>query len=188
MACVYRHVRLDKNEVFYVGIGKSSKRAYCSYRRNRYWKNIVSMSKYRVDIMFDDVSIEFAKEKEIEFISLYGRKNLGLGTLCNLTDGGESTTGRIISEDEKAMRSESAKKALSNPETRKKMSESGRKKVWTDEMKRKISDSKSNPVFDIETGKTFVSLRRACEYFGESYRKHKGRQEQGLKNIRFKRL
>ena len=28
MAIVYRHIRLDKNEVFYIGIGKTEKRAY----------------------------------------------------------------------------------------------------------------------------------------------------------------
>lgn len=188
MACVYRHIRLDKNEVFYIGIGKSTKRAYTKDCRNTYWKNIVLISEYRVDILFEDVSLDFAKQKEIEFISIYGRKDLNLGTLCNLTDGGESTIGRVVSEEERKRRSKIAILALNNPNTRKKMSESGKGKIWTDEMKRKISDSKSYPVIDIETKKTFVSLRRACEYFGESYRKHQGRQAQGLKNIRFKRL
>jgi hypothetical protein len=40
---------------------------------------------------------EFIKQKEIEFIALYGRKNLGKGSLVNLTDGGEGTIGYVVS-------------------------------------------------------------------------------------------
>lgn len=188
MACVYRHVRLDCNVPFYIGIGKNTSRAFSKDRRNPYWLNIVSKSDYRVDLLFEDVSIDFAKEKEKEFITLYGRSDLGLGTLCNLTDGGEGTVGRVVSKEEKEKRSKVAVLALSRSDVRKRMSDSGKKKIFSDSHKSNISDSKSFPVLDLETGKTFKSLRRACEYFDESYRKHKGRQEQGLKNIRFKRI
>jgi hypothetical protein len=85
---VYRHVRLDTNEVFYIGIG-NEKRPYNKHRRNKLWKNIVNKTEYRVDILFDDLTLEQAYEKEKEFIQLYGRKDLGLGTLANLTDGGD---------------------------------------------------------------------------------------------------
>jgi hypothetical protein len=43
MAYLYRHIRLDKNVPFYVGIGKSDlnfNRAYSNKNRNTYWKNI----------------------------------------------------------------------------------------------------------------------------------------------------
>ena len=36
----------------------------------------------------DSIPKEIAEEKEKEFIKLYGRRDLGLGTLVNLTDGG----------------------------------------------------------------------------------------------------
>lgn len=86
---LYRHVRLDKNEVFYVGIGRGD-RAYDKkpYNRSKWWHRIISKTDYRVDILFDDLTWEEACEKEKEFISLYGRKNIGTGTLCNMTDGG----------------------------------------------------------------------------------------------------
>jgi hypothetical protein len=90
MICVYRHIRLDKNEPFYIGIG-SMKRAYSKQGRNVIWKNIVKKTDYRVDILFEDLTREEACEKEIEFIKLYGRKDLGTGTLSNRTDGGEGT-------------------------------------------------------------------------------------------------
>jgi len=92
MAYLYRHIRKDKNEVFYVGIGTGAKGNYeraFSKNRNHFWKKITSITEYEVEIMIEDDNIEFIIEKEIEFISLYGRKDLKNGTLCNLTNGGE---------------------------------------------------------------------------------------------------
>lgn len=129
MAIVYRHVRLDTNKVFYVGIGKDERRAYVKSKqhRNKYWINITNKSDYRVEILFDDLDWEDACSKEVELISLYGRSDLGLGTLVNLTDGGEGTLGMSHSAD-----------------TLKKMSDTAKKrppKVWTEESKAKLSKS-----------------------------------------------
>ena len=91
MAYLYRHIRLDKNEPFYVGIGSdnSYKRANETSRRNLHWKNIVKKGPYEIEIILDNLTWEEACEKEKEFIVLYGRTNLNKGSLCNLTDGGE---------------------------------------------------------------------------------------------------
>jgi len=96
MAYVYRHIRKDINQPFYIGVGLSNDNYYRSRqksKRNKHWQNIVSLSEYDVQIIFDDVSKQFALEKEIELISLYGRKCDG-GTLCNMTLGGEGTLGK----------------------------------------------------------------------------------------------
>jgi len=94
---VYRHVRLDTNEVFYIGIGTKNEndiknnfytRAYSLYR-NKHWKSIVDKTDYKVEILFESDDRKFIENKEIEFIALYGRKDLNKGTLVNLTDGGE---------------------------------------------------------------------------------------------------
>lgn len=101
---LYRHTRLDTNEVFYIGIGtitseKNLKhygntfkghhyRAFKAPGRNPFWKNIVNKTKYEVEIMFYSDCEEEINNKEIEFIKLYGRRDLGLGALVNLTDGG----------------------------------------------------------------------------------------------------
>lgn len=110
MAYVYRHVRLDKNEVFYIGIGLKEddyKRAYSKdSRRSQHWKSIVKSAPYRVDIMFEDDDVELIKQKEIEFIALYGRRDLGLGTLVNFTSGGDGMLGYKHSEDSKRKLSE----------------------------------------------------------------------------------
>lgn len=95
MAYVYTYTRLDKNEVFYVGIGSDSKykRAKNISLRTDYFKKIINKSKYKLDIVFDNLSWEEACLKEIELVALYGRKDLKTGTLVNFTDGGEGRKG-----------------------------------------------------------------------------------------------
>ena len=101
MAYLYRHIRLDKNVPFYIGIGSDDefKRANSNKSRNRHWRFIVSKTSHRVDVMFDGLSWNDACIKEIEFIALYGRRDLGKGTLCNLTDGGDGSLGIIHSQE-----------------------------------------------------------------------------------------
>lgn len=95
---LYRHIRLDKNEPFYIGIGKKIlsnestlqyKRAKASDRRNSIWNKIVSKNSYRVEILLESDDREFIIEKEKEFISLYGRIDLETGILSNMTSGGD---------------------------------------------------------------------------------------------------
>jgi hypothetical protein len=131
MAYVYRHIRLDTNAIFYIGIGTASsyKRARTIVRRNVYWKNIVSKTKWDYEIIFDDISLEHAKEKEIEFIKFYGRKDKGEGTLCNLTDGGDATTGYIVKNEVKQLLSEINKGKKLSKEHKSKISESHKGKI-----------------------------------------------------------
>ena len=91
MAYVYRHIRNDKNEPFYIGIGSDNvfKRANSKKGRNEIWKKIVHKTNYEVEILFSEISIEEAKKKEIEFITLYGRIANKDGILANLSGGGE---------------------------------------------------------------------------------------------------
>jgi hypothetical protein len=89
MAVIYKHIRIDTNEIFYIGIGKDIKRAYSKQNRNIYWKNIVNKTKYIVEIIKDNLNWEEACNEEIKLIKYYGRKDLNEGTLVNMTDGGE---------------------------------------------------------------------------------------------------
>jgi hypothetical protein len=103
MAYVYRHIRLDTNQPFYIGIGSDDigeyQRAYNKSKRSNFWKRIYAKANYRVDIVLDNLTWEEACEKEIELIALYGRLDKGLGILCNHTSGGEGTLGNIQSQD-----------------------------------------------------------------------------------------
>lgn len=99
MAYVYRHIRLDTNTPFYIGIGKDDKGWYWRARnksnRSDEWKYIFNTcGEYRVDILFDEIEYDEAIEKEKEFIAFYGRD-----ILCNKTNGGEGSWGYIRSAE-----------------------------------------------------------------------------------------
>lgn len=117
MAYVYRHIRLDKNEPFYIGIGKlpNYKRAYETQKRNEFWRNVVSKTDYEVEILFDNISWEEAEKKEIEFIALYGKRDNGTGTLVNIADGGEGSKGFKHTEEAKKKIAEESKNRIRNP-------------------------------------------------------------------------
>lgn len=105
---LYRHIRLDKNEPFYIGIGSKCdnytqysmeyRRAFCK-KRNNLWSKIAKKTPYRVEILLESNDLVWLRLKEIEFIRLYGRKNLKTGSLANLTDGGEHNFGQIVSSE-----------------------------------------------------------------------------------------
>jgi hypothetical protein len=122
---LYRHIRLDKNEVFYIGIGKQKNRPYESgSKRSLFWHRVTSKTNYEVEILFDNLSWDQAKEKEKEFIKIYGRRDLNSGTLVNMTDGGDGNINPSLSR-------------------RLKMADESRNRVWTDESRSKLSKSKS---------------------------------------------
>jgi len=132
MAIVYRHIRLDKNEVFYIGIGKTEKRAYEKHHhRSQFWKNISKIG-YEVEIMFEDLTWGEACIKETEFIKLYGRKDLNEGTLVNMTNGGDGGFGVIVKEETK-------KKIRQYQLSLNKKGKPGR--IWTEESKTKLSQT-----------------------------------------------
>ena len=116
MALVYRHRRLDTDEIFYIGIElDSNKRKASGLRSNKksgrssFWKNIINKTEYEIEIIYNNISNEEAKELEEFLISLYGRKDLGLGTLVNLTNGGDGSPGCILSAETKQKISNSLK-------------------------------------------------------------------------------
>lgn len=78
---VYRHIRLDKNEPFYIGIGtkplifntfkQEYNRAFSADGRNAAWLDIVIKSDYKVEIIFESNDYQEVKNKEYEFIQTY---------------------------------------------------------------------------------------------------------------------
>lgn len=65
---VYAHIRLDSNEIFYIGKG-SENRAFSYLNRNSYWHNIVNAFDYRVEILKSDMSEKEAFCEEVRFIT-----------------------------------------------------------------------------------------------------------------------
>jgi len=88
---VYRHRRLDTNEIFYVGIGqtKGFKRAYSRFSRTTWWYNITNVTSYRVEIISKNLTSIEAYDLEILLIKTYGRRSKNKGTLVNISKGGD---------------------------------------------------------------------------------------------------
>ncbi len=164
MPYVYRHIRLDKNEPFYIGLSlkddNSYSRAYSKKRRNVIWNRIVNKSEYKVEILFEDDSPEVIKEKEKEFILLYGRIDLGTGTLCNLTGGGDGSINVIVSEETRRKQSLVSTGRIKSEETLEKMriANLGEKnprfgKTMSEEQRAIISSYNKNKIVSEETKK-----------------------------------
>jgi len=195
---IYRHIRPDTNEVFYIGKGNTfskshSNRAYEKHRRNKWWQNIVSKNngEYKVEIIFECETEAEVNKKEIEFIELYGRKDLGKGTLVNLTDGADGSIGVIVSDKTRLKLSEKFS-GKNHPNFGKKLSEETCKKKseamknsdknlkgkklpdwWKDKI-RQTKIGKYNPMFgkkshlaksviDTETGIVYNSIMEAAK-------------------------
>lgn len=177
MPIVYTHIRKDKNEIFYVGIGNNIKRAYLRARRNRIWKDIVSKTEYEVKIEHKDIDWDLACQIEKYLIAYYGRKNKMLGTLANMTDGGEGIIGLIKTAEHRQKLSEAniGKKQSAETIEKKRISSTGR--IKSIETRKKLSESKKGKpnikqqgkfhskariVFDAETGNIYESVKDAA--------------------------
>lgn len=149
MAVLYRHLK-PNGEVFYIGIGKDIKRAYNKYRRSAYWKSIVNKYGYEVQIIKKDLTWEDACDLEKILINYHGRRDLGLGTLVNLTDGGEGALGVVYPEEYRQKMSE-----LTKGENHPLYGKKGNLCAWwgkthTEETKKKMSNSGKGRVFSKE--------------------------------------
>jgi len=108
MAIVYQHIRKDNKDIFYIGIGTTESRAY-EYGRNYLWQEVVDKTEYEVKITHENIIWEEACAIEKYLIAFWGRKDLGLGLLTNLTDGGDGSIGFIRSVESNKKQSESMK-------------------------------------------------------------------------------
>ena len=146
MAVVYIHKKNTNDLVFYVGIGKTIKRAYSNANRNKFWKNTVEKHGYTVEILKQNITWEQACLFEKELILRFGRKDLKTGCLVNLTEGGEGVLNYIYT-DEVKIKMSLLKKGISSPmkgvvlsqETKDKISKS-KKGVVSKRLGKKISE------------------------------------------------
>lgn len=191
MAYLYRHIRLDNNEPFYIGIGSDDtyKRAYSKKNRNQHWKNITVLTQYDVEIVLDNLTWEEACKKEREFIQLYGRKDQCKGCLCNFTDGGEGVLGlKVSTESREKMRKAQTGKTQPAEQIAKRVAKlTGKGNPWfgkkfSEEYKQKLSAAKQGKkrdpyvmkklhektqkkVIDINTGLIHESLGKLAEAY-----------------------
>lgn len=137
---VYLHRRLSNGEVFYVGKGYGS-RSHSLKSRSRYWHSIVKKHGYTVEIVACGLQEWYAFELEQELIAYYGRKDCGYGQLCNLTDGGEGSSGHVWSDELKEWRKVKSVEQMSDPAMRERLSKLKLGKKLSDEHAKKCSDN-----------------------------------------------
>ena len=183
---VYRHIRTDKNEPFYIGIGKNISRAYSKKNRNKYWYNIVSKVNFEIEILFEGVSWEFAKKKEKEFIALYGRRDLSNGTLCNMTDGGDGCAGNKMSEEARNKIREARKGKKRSKQTIERIRQGHIGNKHSEETKNKMSIAKSKKVLHIKSGNIYKSLKCACKELHLNYNTELSRIHNNSNKLQFK--
>lgn len=112
MYCFYRN---DTGSPFYIGIGKKHKgwencithtqefrRMYNLLARSEHFRRIIKKTEFYCEVLLESDNYDFIKQKEIEFIKLYGRKNHG-GLLVNFTEGGDGNPELLISSEHRKM-------------------------------------------------------------------------------------
>jgi len=129
----YAYLREDRTP-YYIGKGKSNR----AYRR---CKGDIKppKDKSRILILKQNLTEEEAFRHEVYMIAVFGRKNLGTGILHNRTNGGEGSSGTIVSDETRKKLSEIHKGKTLSEETKRKVSEARKGKTLSEEVKLKIS-------------------------------------------------
>lgn len=152
-------------EPFYVGKGKNDRVRHHLFESNiKGDKNKHKTNKIKkllsnniqpfIEIVNSNLTEHDAFELEKQLIIKFGRADLGLGPLTNLTDGGDGASGKIFST-----------------EYRKKLSDAAKKVKMSDETKRKISTALTGRTFSKETNLKRANTRRGKKLSNETKRK-----------------
>ena len=114
---VYLHRKCTDGTPFYVGKGKG-KRAWNFSKRNNKWTNIFNKYGVKVEILYDGLEEKDAFAIEVETIQKL--RNEGFD-LANLTDGGEGSSGTIVSEHTRKLISQRHKGRVKSEDERLKL-------------------------------------------------------------------
>jgi len=116
----YAYLREDRTP-YYIGKGKGNRINLRHRKRNAQAFN-PPIDESRIIFLKQNLTEEEAFKHEKYMIAVFGRKDLGTGILRNMTDGGDGSSGFIMSENAKKKLSESHKGKTKSIETRMKMS------------------------------------------------------------------
>lgn len=177
---VYEWYNIDTGEVFYIGKGKDS-RYKSTNRRNKLFKEYYNAHNCKSRKLFEHLSEKDAFSKEKEIIKYY-KENTNY-KLTNLTDGGDGSSGLIVTEE--------YRNKMRNLVMGKNNPNYGHK--WTKEMKQELRnkmigryDGENNPNYGnrwtkeqrerhnkakkvICDGKEFITLTECAKYYGVKY-------------------
>jgi len=148
--CYYVYLYLTPDRVpFYIGKGKGHRYYVSNHLHktnpNRLLKNKirkVGVANVRVQFLHENLTEEEAFCWERYWIKYIGRRNLGKGTLVNMTVGGDGISGHIHSDDTKRKISDANKGRIFSGAHKQKISEARKGMKFSDGHKRKISNAK----------------------------------------------
>ena len=173
--CVYKHIRLDTNEVFYIGMG-TTKRAFQKYKRNIHWKRVVSKTDFKVEIIAKNLSWNVACQLEQKLIKEYNKK-----FLTNMTDGGDGSIGLSPNKETRKKISDSLLGIKRSTLSRKRMSFAKKDKYL-------LGDNPNcKKVINTDTKEIFESLKEAASSIDKNYSSFKWSIRHS-KNFNFKYL
>ncbi|MGV0128849.1 NUMOD3 domain-containing DNA-binding protein [Burkholderia gladioli] len=169
---VYEHVRPDTGGIFYVGKGKGD-RCFVSSRhhRNSHWQRVVAKTGgFSVRKVAESLPEELAFLVEVERIDQLRRLR---ADLCNMTDGGDGTSGLIRTADHLRKMSESLRGRVVSKATREKLSKAlkGKPSTITEEGRKKISDRHRGNQYPLGTKQSPDTIdRRRAKLLGNKSR------------------
>jgi hypothetical protein len=132
----YAFLREDKTP-YYIGKGRGKR----IYSKNRAIKP--PKDKSRIIFLKKNLTEAEAFKHEVYIIFVLGRKDLGTGTLRNLTNGGEGSSGHIKSEESKKKIGGAQSGKTLTEKTKKKMSVAKSGVPKTEEWKQAMSEKMS---------------------------------------------
>lgn len=142
--------------------------------------------KYKIKIIQETLFEQQAFELEIFLIKQIGRRDQNRGPLCNLTDGGEGSSGCKFSLESRQKCSASQLNRFLNPEERRKIRDSSIKSQNLPEVRKKNSEKQKQRYTDIrEREKTSRSVIEAqsCPEIREKMRTSRLRFYRNPKNL-----
>lgn len=170
MAIVYRHRRLDNNDIFYVGVSTNDKRPYNTACRHKDWIDVYNRCEVEVEIVKVGIPASEALELENLLILEYGRADLNSGKLVNKTNGGENNRSRLFTKSHKNKISKSLIGIKRSKETKQKISDYNKGKKLSKKHRKILIESNKVPVKQLtrkgEFVKTFDCLKDAAKELG----------------------
>lgn len=151
----YAYLREDGTP-YYIGKGMGER----IYKRG---KNEIKPPKDKSRVIFfkRNITEEEAFKHEIYMISIFGRKDLGTGSLRNRTNGGEGSSGLLVSDE--------TRRKISKARTGTKMTEEHKDKIrqrmmgnnWN--VGRKLSEETKKKVGEAQKGNQYMKGRKYSE-------------------------